>query len=37
MLFTPPWRMLGTGTRGTLCDSPSQVTGYEPPQQRPLG
>ena len=28
---------LGTETRGTLCDSPSQVNWYAPPQQCPLG
>ena len=37
MLFTPPWPILGTGTRGTLCDSPSQVNGEIPAMPLGLG
>ena len=29
--FTPPWPESGTGTRGTLCDSPSHVTRFDTP------
>ena len=35
--FTPPRPELGTETRGTLCDSPSQVTTFDTHQQCPLG
>ena len=35
--FTLPWPKSGTETRGTLCDSPSQATRLETPQQCPLG
>ena len=35
MPFTLPWPILGTGTRGTLCDCPSQVNGYVSPSNAP--